>query len=291
MAYRLRADETIGVGVQRIAREQVVRALGELGDGSEGAHARAFAVRKRCKKVRALIALVRPAFEPHHAENAAFREISRGLGALRDSASLLEAFEWVAPTGSEIAERLTDVRTELVRRCTEGVCVDAEAALDAAREGLQSATERIESWSVGAEGFGALSHGLRRVYARSRLAMRTAEKDPTLEQMHEWRKRLKQDLAHTRLLRDVWAAHETGRGGDAARASELLGVEHDLGELVVVLQEASFGADAVRGLVSMIEDRRARTRTEALAIGELLYAQKPGRYTQEAERLWDFWRG
>lgn len=295
MAYRLWSDETIQAGVRRVARWQIERALVELGDRALGPHAGAFAVRKRCKKIRSLIGLVRPVFDGYEAENAAFREIGRCLAGLRDAASLLEAFDSLVPPGSENAHRLAGVRLALLAGCVQGRLEDAGASLGSARQCLVSARERIETWSVAAEGFGAIGAGLRRGYARGRRAMRRAEREPTLERLHEWRKWLKHDRAHTRLLADLWGPEWPGRLGDAKALSDLLGLEHDLGLLSAALAAGAVAAEGepegIGALGVLIAARRGALRAEAFAVGRRLYSVKPGEHMERARQGWERWRG
>lgn len=287
MAYRFRSDETIEAGVRRVAAEQARRALTELGDPALSPSARAFGVRKRCKKVRSLVRLVRPVFEAYDTENAAYRDISRGLAVLRDAAAVLEAFDALTEqAGNDGA--FAELRESLAARLEPERTSEGASALDSAREALEAAAKRIETWSVAGEGFGAFGEGLRSAYERSRRAMRHAEQEPTAERLHEWRTRLKHDRAHTRLLTDLWGPAEPSRLADAKTLSDTLGFEHDLGELSLALQAAEIASEE---LDAMIDAKRAELRERAFEIGHRLYAEKPGRYADRVEERWGTWRG
>lgn len=63
MAYALaQDDDTVEAGMRRIAAEQIERAIAEIDDTGLDRHETVHQVRKRCKKVRGLVRLVRPAF-------------------------------------------------------------------------------------------------------------------------------------------------------------------------------------------------------------------------------------
>ena len=59
MAYRLKRKETVVDGIRRIAHQQLARAAAELVDESLEPAAQIHQVRKRLKKLRALLRLVR----------------------------------------------------------------------------------------------------------------------------------------------------------------------------------------------------------------------------------------
>jgi CHAD domain-containing protein len=93
VGFRLEKDETVGSGFQRILREQTARLSEDLGadkDLEKAIHE----VRKRCKRVRAVARLLRPnAKALYREENAAFRDIARGLSRFRDADVRLQAFD------------------------------------------------------------------------------------------------------------------------------------------------------------------------------------------------------
>ena len=81
--YFQQSDTSVERGVRRIAVEQIDKAISEIQepDVTEAVHN----VRKRCKKLRALIRIVRYAFDDYKAENASFRDAARSLAVLRDA--------------------------------------------------------------------------------------------------------------------------------------------------------------------------------------------------------------
>ena len=97
MRYCFKRRERVAKGVERIARDQLDRALKELrGKSSDAAIHRA---RKRLKTVRAVLRLVRPELTTgvFERENTAFRDIGRRLSVVRDADALLETIEDLRP--------------------------------------------------------------------------------------------------------------------------------------------------------------------------------------------------
>lgn len=108
MAYRLKNKESIGAEIKRIAQEQTDKAIEQLTeeiksdniDSSSNAAAvnerqeAIHDVRKRIKKIRAVVRLVRDELgkEVYKRENECFRDAGRGLSEVRDAQVLLETF-------------------------------------------------------------------------------------------------------------------------------------------------------------------------------------------------------
>src|SRR5438128_1545277 len=95
MSYRLEENESLGDGIKRIAIEQLDGAIERLAqpmdDGIEAVHT----ARKGCKKVRALLRLMREEIgdEIYHRESNLLRDVARCLADARDADSALEALE------------------------------------------------------------------------------------------------------------------------------------------------------------------------------------------------------
>ncbi|HZD88798.1 MAG TPA: CHAD domain-containing protein, partial [Pseudolabrys sp.] len=94
MPYRFkRSDDSVEHGVRRIAIEQLDKAIDEIDDGDLSRGVRVHQVRKRCKKLRALIRLIRPTLADFAAENAALRDAGHALAFARDAAVLIATYD------------------------------------------------------------------------------------------------------------------------------------------------------------------------------------------------------
>jgi len=81
------------------------------------------------------------------------------------------------------------------------------------------------------DGFAALKLGLRRIYRRGRKRIRVASADPTTENRHEARKRVK-DLWHaTQIVRPAAPRKPKKLSRRAHDVADLLGDDHDLAVL------------------------------------------------------------
>lgn len=296
MAYRfLPDDESVEAGLRRIATEQIDKAIGSTRSAGEDRAGAIHDVRKRCKKLRGLIRLVRPAFDDYKAENAFFRDTSRILGGLRDARVMLGTYDLIAEAfDGRIDRRAT---ASIRRRFTER----RKALRDEARVGdklarcrdrLFEARERVDRWELGESGWGAVNAGLLKTYGRARDAMEAAIDRPNGERHHEWRKRVKYHWYHARLLEGIWPEQMEVRAEQAHELSSILGDHHDLVLFEQRIAEApgQFGSEAETGLMMSLARRlRADLESEAEALGARLLAEPEKALGKRWGAWWKAW--
>ena len=79
-----------------------------------------------------------------------------------------------------------------------------QQAAGEAIEMLSEARARVVDWPLEDDSFAALEPGLRRMYRRGRREWRALQKNPSVEGLHEWRKRAKELWYDHELLRELW---------------------------------------------------------------------------------------
>lgn len=298
MAYRLQAQESANDAVIRIAREQMTRAMAEIDDAELDRHVTVHQVRKRCKKIRGLLRMVRPALgATYERENACFRDAAGTLSFVRDAQTLIDTLDdlvshYAAAFDPAFA---ASIRTRLVNR--RNAVADSEddltGRLQALRQVLQDAHERSREWQLDEKGFKAIAAGVNKTYRRGRKAMAQAYDDPTAASLHEWRKRSKYFWYQQRLLRPLWPAVFEARCKTASKLADLLGDEHDLAVLAETLRRESDDFPAGPGmdaLLGLIQQRRDALQQQARPLGERLFADKPKALMARLERYWRAWR-
>jgi CHAD domain-containing protein len=293
--YRLRSSEPVADGIRRIARGQIDSAHDDLEDASGRKVAIAVhEARKSLKRLRATVRVARDAIgdETYRRENTAFRDAGRRLSGARDAKVLIETLDVVEKAaGDELNSGASDgLRAQLES--------EHEAALESLRGGgatatvlndLDSARARVATWTFDNDGFDALEPGLRRIYRRGRNAMQAVADERSSENLHEWRKRVK----------DLWHAAQIARPAAPKRMktyasrmhdlSDLLGDDHDLAVLCTYVDrhpQCFEDRAAQAALKAVIERRRHDLQRRALKLGAELYAQSPKRFTGSLRRRW-----
>lgn len=297
MSYHLkRSDSSVQEGVRRIALSQIDSAIADIDDDRLEVHETVHEVRKRCKKLRGLIRLVRPAFGDYQAENAAFRDAANQLSYIRDAEALIETYDDLLDAFDGEVERRTfaPVRRRLTERKKR---IAKEKGLDDKladfRAVMVEARQRAGGWTVNADGVDAIGGGLAKTYRRGEKALARARAEPSAENLHELRKRVKYHRYHANLLRAIWPAVISAHRDQADRMGGLLGDHHNLAVFrPTVLEEEKVLNDEQDSatLADLIERRQAALHGEALTIGLRLFADKPKRLSRRWATYWSVWR-
>jgi CHAD domain-containing protein len=149
---------------------------------------------------------------------------------------------------------------------------------------LSEARARIVDWPLEDDSFSAIEPGLRRMYRRGRRDWRAMRKEPTVEGLHEWRKRTKEFWYDHELLRTLWKPVMKAVGNEAHDLSDLLGDDHDL---AVLLEWAREHADPAPELVEAVEGRRSDLQEQAVELGARLYADRTRVFIRRLVRLYE----
>lgn len=149
-------------------------------------------VRKRCKRVRALLRMVRLGLdaEVYARENRTLRDAARALSEVRDAKVRVDTYDRLVAAGAVpvdgLRASLVDDHDRLRRRL-----IESDDVLPRLRERLAAVVSRIDTWPIAEIDWAVLGAGLQRAYGRGRKAMTAAYDEPTTERFHEWRNRVK----------------------------------------------------------------------------------------------------
>ena len=298
MPFRLKHDEPIEAGIQRLCREQVDRAIDEIEDDDLDRHDTVHQVRKRCKKLRGALRLVRGGLadgDTFSRENAWFRDSARTLSYVRDAEALIETYDALMERfEDEIDSQAFDsIRQVLEQRrktiADEEMDIDLDERLTRFLSRMCLARERIADWILKGDSFDeAIQPGLEKTYGRARKTFAKAMKDPSDEAFHEWRKRVKYHWYHCRLLRDIWPRVMRARRDEADRLADLLGNDHDLAVLRQTLgTENDLGSlDGTAALLGLAAQRRKELRRKVRPLGRRLLAEKPKHLSRRLSTYW-----
>ncbi|MGH8931732.1 MAG: CHAD domain-containing protein [Egibacteraceae bacterium] len=301
MAYRFILTETIPDGVHRIANEQVQGALDRLdhlaGFDPKTVEDAVHDVRKRCKKLRGLLRLVRPAIpDAYPRANAAFRDAALQLSPIRDAHALLATFDCLvaAHTDQLPCDGISEVREGLAARARSATLAvaDQKARVGRARDLLVEGKSHIEGASFD-DDFSPLSAGLVKTYKQGRNRFEDSTEQPCDEALHEWRKRVKYSWYHARLLRDSAPSMIKPLVGALHHLGDALGDDHDLAVLTGQLRSSpdEFGGTAsVSWALVIVDDSRADLQRRATQAGARLYVERPRAFGDRMSGYWKSWR-
>jgi CHAD domain-containing protein len=300
MAFQLKPDEPVAKGLRRIARNQIDEALDGLTGlcGSEPEEV-VHDARKRFKKVRAVLRLARGGMgrKPYEREDARFRDAGRPLSEVRDAGVLAEAFDQLIGQfgATDHPEAVSAIRTALSNRKRE-VCqrvLHEEKALAAVTATVQEAREGVKRWKIEGEDWQILKRGLKGIYRSGHQAFVAASEDPTDENLHEWRKRVKDLWYVLDILHPVRPSFTGERGEQAHKLADALGDDHDLAVLRQLLSDPDGGIGdraAAEAILPLIDGRRSELQRDAFSLGPGVFSERPEDFVARLGAYWRAWR-
>jgi CHAD domain-containing protein len=281
----LRADELPAEGVRRIILERVAYIHDLMLNPIEGREKAVHNTRKSCKRIRAALRLLRRSLgeTAYRQENMFYRDTSRLVAPVRDSAVLLETLEKLA-----VAEGLPDGLVTAVQGCLAArhaqVCqqlLEETDVMAQVAERVENGRFRLLTLPLHDSSFTTLTAGLGQVYRLGRRDMVAAYASGRPEQFHEWRKQVKYLWHHLETIQPIWPNMLNVMILEFNRLSDFLGDAHDLKQLQYVLQDEAgrFGADpAFTELISLLDQRRHELERAAQPVGQRLYCEKPAAF-------------
>jgi CHAD domain-containing protein len=295
--YRLRDDESPPAGLERIALGRIADAVDELrGKGSDTFADSVHEARKDLKKVRSVLRLVRDELgdEVYRRENERFREAGRLLSGARDAEVKLATIDALRKQDGKMPTKKTLRRYIGSLRAERDEHAAADGHVERAATEIEAAAGAVGDWSLETDSWELVAPGLGRCYRRGRNRFRDTRQDPSVENVHEWRKRVKDLWYHLRILKPIWPELLEETADQAHQLSDRLGDHHDLAVLAEDARSRRdrFDAEAdLEALLSAIDRRQGELLDDALAIGARLYAEKPKAFVSRLEGYWSAWRG
>lgn len=295
MASHFKKKESPTKAARRLSRERLGKALAHLQkcDRLEAVHL----VRKEIKKVRATLGLV-----CERMDGAVYRKYAKPLRAAarqlrgprdahvrpRTLKRLINRFKGLLPAHPfpGIKEIL---RQNCLKQTREFLKGTSAAKVDRM---LRKMNRRARDLKVKSDGWAAIQQGLKQSYQCGRAASSTARRQPSPENLHEWRKHV-QNLWHQLcLLRPIRPDHLRVAVGELKLLSQHLGDDHDLVMLrqFVALHCARKFSAEVKLLYELIERRQRELQSTAFAIGSRFYVEKLAVFCRRLESYWHGWR-
>lgn len=290
MPFHFKKSESPAKAVRRVTRERISVARERLRNGDHPAAIHE--VRREIKKLRAIFRLARGGVGPgrHRKSMKALRTAAGYLAAPRDARVMLKAFENLV--GND-AQRFAAVEGLLRKHCRRETRRFQKTDFIAVADRILGKVERrVGGLKFKSSGWAAIEPGLKESYQRGRKAFTLVRRKPLPENLHDWRKHVKNLWYYFQLLRPAWPADMRAMTDDLEWLAGRLGEDHDLFLLDQFVKQKS-GVLAARGAVleRLIQSRQKELRAAALTLGSRLYAETPETICRQLEKNWTDWRG
>jgi CHAD domain-containing protein len=280
--------EPVATAFRTIALSQIDEILSDL-DAPDGSPPETIhEARRRCKKLRGLLRLVRPAFSDFGKENVALRDAAAQLSHLRDADVLKHTIGALSEHAGGDADRLRAIATRL--NADDSRQREAAARLREFRTALVAIRERATGWIAEADTVKPFIAGLERTYREGRADMEKAARTRAPANLHEWRKAAKYHSHHVDLLKRAAPEVLDPELDLAERLATILGEHHDLSVLAdaVAADPPRFGDAAdVAALSAASAARMPQIEDEAFELGRQIYAERPKAIARRFRAYWD----
>lgn len=285
--FELDPGQSIPEGITRVLDEVFDEAESRLdamsspnpGDVEHAVHQ----FRKRCKELRAVARLVRPALGPGFGGfNHLVRDASAQFSASRDAHVMAETIDSLAP-GTGLSPDLSVIRDRQVAIAAAATMAlqQGDERVDVARRLFATARDEANEWDL--PGCTApIAEGLERSYRRGRHAFRAAKRKPTDERMHEWRKSAKNLWHHAQLLVAADREAMAALVNDLDSLGDLIGEDHDLAVFIETVGDTEEG----RAACELARKRQDKVRRTALRLGKQIYRERPDELVERIMAGW-----
>ena len=283
--------------IRRVTRERLGKAvelLDGLGDADADEIERAVhGVRKRCKEVRAIARLVRPALgDDFDRFNSNVRSAAEELAPIRDAHAVLATFEALrAGTGrshDDAFDLVGAAQRAAAAQATRSVCA-TDPNIERAHTLLVESRKQAKLWRV-PNGYLTLVDGLETSYRRGRRALRHVSAEPSDDNVHEWRKAVKQLWYQVRLVEASAPSVLEPLSRALDGLAEALGDDHDLAVLIERLDAdpARYGGkETVEYVTRIARAQQDDLRRRAFRLAETVYAEQPRAFARRVQTYWE----
>lgn len=248
--------------------------------------------RKHCKNIRGLLRFIAPVFKGDYKyEDAWYRDCAKILSNLRDTQSVLEAYDKLVEEGEREKFQTIYDKLESGHQQTANQDNALEKAVEEFLKRIEEGRERIKEWEFRKKGFKVIAKGLEKTYKGCYNKMNNSYANPIEENFHDWRKQVKYHKFHMILLSFLSKDLEK-RVKIVDSLAEDLGDDHDLYVLKHKIGEDrnSYGEEAVMSeFLELVEQKQKKLKEAARKKGKKLYKEDSSLLMEKIEKQWNRW--
>ncbi len=293
MGYLIKEQKSIKKEIKNILNEELDGIEQHL-QATTLEHKAIHETRKSFKRIRALLRLVRVNIGEKRfvEENNYYRDMARKLSAMRDVQALLEAWKELKEYAQEdipdkTYQQVHDFLMNRRRQASDQI-LQKNQAMDETLERVRLHRSQAVDLPLSCNSFKILEPGLRKVYSKGAKQLKLVRSAPSMEHIHDWRKRVKYLLHHIQLLSGCWGKMMDAYAGEIKMLSDHLGLWRDLNLLENCLAQSQKIKPYVEMNVisALITSYQLKLLNASLALGEKIYQEKPNIFTQRIRGYW-----
>ena len=299
MSYRLENSETLSFGLKRIVLELIDNSVFNFAKGNGSFNEDVHETRKNFKKVRTVLRLIRSdiGVEKFRIENSFYRDSGRILSDLRDSTVLIETFDKLLKN-SEL--EMSNFDFSIFRNFLVEKHKNISASKHKKSEVINSistdlllARSRVFDWPISGDNFKIIKKNLQRIYKQGQRDMYAVFNEAIKENVHEWRKRVKNLWYSMRILSNLWPEIMSPLVTLLGKLSDNLGDTNDMFLLKerIIANKSKFKDDQhTRELINFIDRRIIDLLRNARSIGRKVYSEDSKYFVGRMQNYFEIWR-
>ncbi len=294
MSYELRRGETLGESMRRLCGKQIKGAIAAASGDKDSKETPVHGTRKHLKKARAVLRLVekeigRGLFQQ---QNQCLRNVGRLISEVRDAeVRLATVRELQQITEGRGGARYGELEGMLVFELENFTAAFAEWQSQVVPM-LQRAAEAVDCWPLDRFDCKQLRCVVQLSYKYAAEALVEAKADPSAENFHELRSKVKLLWYQLRILRPINAAVLKSLGDELGSLGGMLGRAHDLsflGERLRVEEGKSQWQREGQKLLGVIEVSETDLQRGATDLAERFFAERPHDFGKRIAGWLDNW--
>jgi CHAD domain-containing protein len=294
MSYELRHGEPLGENLRRICRKQIEGAIAIASGREECKETPVHATRKHLKKARAAAWLVRKEIGRglFQQQNRCLRDVGRLVSEIRDAEVRLQTVrELQRIKRRQDGARYTKLEEMLGLELENFIAAFAEWQTQAIPM-LEKACAALDCWTLDHFSCKQLRCAVQASYKEARDSLAEAQADPSTENFHEFRSKVKVLWHQLRILRPINALVLKNLGDELGALGSLLGRAHDLsflGERLRTEEGKSQWQREGQKLLAIIEVGETDLQAGATELAERFFAEPPRDFGKRIAGWLDGW--
>jgi CHAD domain-containing protein len=299
MSYRLENSETLSFGLKRIVLELIDNSVFNFAKGNGSFNEDVHETRKNFKKIRTVLRLIRSDLgeKSFQIENSFYGDSGKILSDLRDSTVLIETFDKLLKN-SELEMSNFDFsifRNFLVEK-HKNISANKHnksQVINSLSTDLLLARSRVFDWHISGDNFKIIKRNLQKIYEQGQGYMYTVFSEAIKENVHEWRKCVKNLWYSMRILSNLWVEIMNPLVILLGKLSDTLGDANDLFLLKerIISNQSKFKDDQhTRELINFIDRRIIDLLRDARTIGRKIYSEDSKYFVGRMQNYFEIWR-
>ena len=299
MSYRLENSETLSFGLKRIVLELIDNSVFNFAKGNGSFKEDVHEIRKNFKKIRTVTRLIKSDLEAEsfRIENSFYRDSGRILSDLRDSTVLIYTFEKLLKSSElEMSNFDFSIFKNFLIEKHKNISANKHKksqVINSLSTDLLLARSRVFDWPISGDNFKIIRKNLQKIYEQGQKFMYAVFSEAIKENVHEWRKSVKDLWYSMRILCNLWPEIMSPLVILLGKLSDTLGDTNDMFLLKerIIANQSKFKDDQhTKELINFIDRRIIDLLRDARSIGRKVYSEDSKYFIGRMQNYFEIWR-